>query len=76
MNVVKEIKRINEKELELGLDYDGSWHAQYKNSAYVFVGNLDRELTEGDVICIMSQCILVPFVSKLLGLEKLLTLIS
>ena len=33
----------------------GSWHEKYKDSAYVFVKNLDYELTEGDIICIFSQ---------------------
>ena len=34
----------------------GSWHAQYAGSAYVFVGGLDRSLTEGDVLAVMAQC--------------------
>ncbi|KAL1734427.1 hypothetical protein EV714DRAFT_245372 [Schizophyllum commune] len=54
MNVVKEINRINERELELGLS-GASWHDEYKDSAYIFVGGLNRELTEGDVITIFSQ---------------------
>ncbi|KAK7437400.1 RNA-binding protein Cwf29 [Stygiomarasmius scandens] len=53
MNVVKEINRINEAELKLGSS--GSWHDDYKDSAYVFVGGLNTELTEGDVITIFSQ---------------------
>ena len=38
----------------MGISYEGSWHAKYKSS-YVFVGNLDYELTEGDLIMVMSQ---------------------
>jgi len=49
----KEIQRINTRELELGAT--ASWHDQYKDSAYVYVGNLPRDLTEGDVITVMSQ---------------------
>ncbi|EJD43589.1 hypothetical protein AURDEDRAFT_185479 [Auricularia subglabra TFB-10046 SS5] len=49
----KEVARINERELQLGVS--GSWHDQYKDSAYVYIGNLPRDLTEGDVITIMSQ---------------------
>ncbi|KAH9943191.1 uncharacterized protein BXZ73DRAFT_40667, partial [Epithele typhae] len=52
-SVVREINKINEKELEL--DSKGSWHDEYKDSAYIFVGGLPRELTEGDVITIFSQ---------------------
>lgn len=60
---MKEIQRINERELELGIHGSGSWHDQYKgafysltrDSAYVFVGGLPYDLTEGDVITIFSQ---------------------
>ncbi|KAL0950125.1 hypothetical protein HGRIS_010121 [Hohenbuehelia grisea] len=54
MNVVKEINAINEAELKLGIS-GASWHDEYKDSAYVFVGGLHFELTEGDVITIFSQ---------------------
>ncbi|KAG9018828.1 hypothetical protein FRB90_009115 [Tulasnella sp. 427] len=53
MNVVKEIQRINEKELASGSK--GSWHDQYKDSAHVFIGGLHTGLSEGDVITIFSQ---------------------
>lgn len=33
----------------------GSWHDKYKNSAWVYVGGLSYELSEGDIICVMSQ---------------------
>ncbi|KAF8622081.1 hypothetical protein AX15_007225 [Amanita polypyramis BW_CC] len=54
MNVVKEISRINERELQLGA-HGASWHDDYKDSAYIFVGGLHYDLTEGDVITICSQ---------------------
>ncbi|KIK53277.1 hypothetical protein GYMLUDRAFT_49453 [Collybiopsis luxurians FD-317 M1] len=54
MNVVKEIHRINDAELKLGTS-DASWHNDYKDSAYIFAGGLNTELTEGDVITIFSQ---------------------
>ncbi|KAF7967989.1 hypothetical protein HWV62_9111 [Athelia sp. TMB] len=53
MNVVREINKINQAELDLGVN--GSWHDEYKDSAYVYVGGLDTELTEGDVVIIFSQ---------------------
>ncbi|ESK86978.1 rna-binding protein cwf29 [Moniliophthora roreri MCA 2997] len=53
MNVVKEINRINEAELKLG--GTASWHDEYKDSARIFVGGLNFELTEGDIITIFSQ---------------------
>ncbi|OZJ04857.1 hypothetical protein BZG36_02629 [Bifiguratus adelaidae] len=55
MNVVKEIQRINQREAARGVGESGSWHEQYKDSAYIYVGGLPYELTEGDVICVFSQ---------------------
>ncbi|TFY74417.1 hypothetical protein EWM64_g9595, partial [Hericium alpestre] len=54
MNVVREISKINERELDLGLS-GASWHDEYKDSAYIFAGGLPFDLTEGDVITIFSQ---------------------
>ncbi|KAJ2551935.1 RNA-binding protein Cwf29 [Coemansia sp. RSA 1933] len=53
MNVVQEIRRINENEQRIGSI--ASWHDEYKDSAYIFVGGLPYDLTEGDVICVFSQ---------------------
>jgi RNA recognition motif-containing protein len=56
MNTIREIQRINDQELERGIaGTNASWHSQYAKSAWVFVGNLEHELTEGDLICVMSQ---------------------
>ena len=57
MNVVQEIRRINEEELKRGVvgGEPGSWHEQYRDSSYVFAGGLPYELTEGDVLCVFSQ---------------------
>eukprot|EP00954_Amorphochlora_amoebiformis_P014747 1152944-Amorphochlora_amoeboformis.AAC.2 len=55
MNVVREIQRINQLELDNNVPESGSWHEKYKDSAYVFIGGLDYDLTEGDLITIMSQ---------------------
>ncbi|KAJ2782720.1 RNA-binding protein Cwf29 [Coemansia javaensis] len=55
MNNVQEIRRINESELQRGVGAGGSWHDEYRDSAYIFVGGLPFDLTEGDVICVFSQ---------------------
>ncbi|TYZ68783.1 hypothetical protein PybrP1_010929 [[Pythium] brassicae (nom. inval.)] len=55
MNVVAEIGRINDRELALGVPFEASWHQKYASSAWVFVGGLPFELSEGDVLCVMSQ---------------------
>ncbi|KAF0697391.1 Aste57867_11943 [Aphanomyces stellatus] len=55
MNVIKEIQRLNEQELEQGVGYEGSWHHIYRDSAWVYIGGLSYELTEGDILCVFSQ---------------------
>jgi hypothetical protein len=57
MNITKEIQRINEREAALGLK--ASWHDEYANSPYVFVGNLDHGLTEGDIVAVFEQYVLL-----------------
>ena len=48
--------KLNDRELELGIaGTKSSWHQEYKDSAWVFLGGLPYELTEGDVICMFSQ---------------------
>ncbi|XP_029653819.1 RNA-binding motif protein, X-linked 2-like [Octopus sinensis] len=50
---IKNIQKISEKSIDfLG---KGSWHEQYRNSAWIFVGGLSYDLTEGDVLCVFSQ---------------------
>ncbi len=56
MNTIREIEKINQLELDRGIaGTSASWHSQFANSAWCYVGNLDHQLTEGDVLCIMSQ---------------------
>ncbi|CAG2067337.1 unnamed protein product [Timema podura] len=53
MTNVKNIKKLSEQELSHNLKT--SWHDQYKDSAWIFVGGLPYDLTEGDIICVFSQ---------------------
>lgn len=57
MNNIKATQSRNEMEIASGLVGDKSWHAQYKDSAYVYVGGFPYDLTEGDLIAVMSQCV-------------------
>jgi len=54
-NRIKEIVNLCNKELERGTPSSASWHAAYKNSAYVFAGGLPYKLNEGDIIQVFSQ---------------------
>ncbi|KAJ7959795.1 Zinc finger CCCH domain-containing protein [Quillaja saponaria] len=55
LTLVKRIQKINSREAELGIGDEASWHAKYKDSAYVFVGGIPFDLTEGDLLAVFAQ---------------------
>ncbi|KAK9126137.1 hypothetical protein Scep_014983 [Stephania cephalantha] len=55
LTLVKRIQKINSKEAELGISEQASWHSKYKDSAYVFVGGVPFDLTEGDLLAVFAQ---------------------
>ncbi|KAL6497072.1 hypothetical protein OROGR_029001 [Orobanche gracilis] len=55
LTLVKRIQDINKREANLGLSEEASWHVKYKDSAYVFVGGIPFDLTEGDLLAVFSQ---------------------
>jgi RNA-binding motif X-linked protein 2 len=55
MNTIRQIQNLNKRELEEGITPEGSWHADYRDTAYIYIGGLPFELSEGDVITIFSQ---------------------
>ncbi|MCE2056180.1 hypothetical protein HAX54_044187 [Datura stramonium] len=55
LTLVKRIQNINAKEASLGISDQASWHARYKDSAYVFVGGIPFDLTEGDLLAVFAQ---------------------
>ncbi|KAJ4834682.1 hypothetical protein Tsubulata_003579 [Turnera subulata] len=55
LTLVKRIQNINSKEASLGISEEASWHAKYKDSAYVFVGGIPFDLTEGDLLAVFAQ---------------------
>lgn len=50
---VKNIAKLGNQ--ELGSSGKTSWHDDYKDSAWIFVGGMPFDLTEGDVIAVFSQ---------------------
>ncbi|XP_075390802.1 uncharacterized protein LOC142429661 [Tenrec ecaudatus] len=52
---VKLLSELNEREAQLGVADTVSWHSEYKDSAWIFLGSLPYKLTEGDIICVFSQ---------------------
>jgi len=52
---IEAVKKLTETELDKLVNPANSWHTQYSSSAYIYIGNLDPRLTEGDVITVFSQ---------------------
>ena len=57
MNNIRAIERMQQREGLLGVagSESASWHSDYQGSAYIYVGNIDYGLNEGDLIQIFSQ---------------------
>jgi RNA-binding motif X-linked protein 2 len=51
---VRNITKLSERELKYN-DGKTSWHDEYRDSAWIFIGGLPFDLTEGDIIAIFSQ---------------------
>ena len=55
MNTIREIQRLNKLELEKGISIEGSWHRDWDDTAYIYIGGLPFDLSEGDIVTIFSQ---------------------
>jgi RNA-binding motif X-linked protein 2 len=55
MNTVRNIQKLNEIELANAVPPESSWHTDYRDTAYIYIGGLPYELSEGDIITIFSQ---------------------
>ena len=54
MNKVKQIERLTERELETLTPYTASWHYDYRDSAYIYIGGLSYRMNEGDIVIVFS----------------------
>ncbi|VDM62159.1 unnamed protein product [Angiostrongylus costaricensis] len=54
---IRNQNKLNERELKFGIagDLGKSWHQSYKDSAWIYIGELPYDLTEGDIITVFSQ---------------------
>jgi RNA-binding motif X-linked protein 2 len=48
------VKKLSQRELD-GYHGKTSWHDEYKDSAWIFVGGMPYDLSEGDVLTVFSQ---------------------
>lgn len=49
------VEDMNERELKLRIPPEASWHADYADSPYIFVGGLPPGMNEGDLLVMFSQ---------------------
>lgn len=55
MNTIRSIQTLNARELEANTSTSASWHADYRDTAYIYIGGLPFSLSEGDILTIFSQ---------------------
>ncbi|KAF7718812.1 Uncharacterized protein PECH_005856 [Penicillium ucsense] len=55
MNAIRQTQALNKRELENAVPPEASWHADYRDTAYIYIGGLPLDLSEGDIITIFSQ---------------------
>ncbi|KAJ9657668.1 RNA-binding protein Cwf29 [Neophaeococcomyces mojaviensis] len=55
MNAIRQTQQLNRRELENATPPSASWHADYKDTAWVYIGGIPLDLSEGDVVTIFSQ---------------------
>ncbi|KAK4554811.1 RNA-binding protein Cwf29 [Recurvomyces mirabilis] len=55
MQSIRQVQRLNDLELEKVVQPNASWHTDYRDTAYIYIGGLPFELSEGDVLTIFSQ---------------------
>lgn len=52
---IKNTQKASKYEIAQGFSESASWHARFKDSAYIFAGGLPFDLTEGDLLAIFAQ---------------------
>ncbi|OJD27604.1 hypothetical protein ACJ73_01007 [Blastomyces percursus] len=55
MNAIRQVQELNKRELENVVPPEASWHADYRDTAYIYIGSLPYDLSEGDILTIFSQ---------------------
>ncbi|OWB75622.1 hypothetical protein B5S31_g5549 [[Candida] boidinii] len=55
MNHIRQVQKLNEEELKNGTSISASWHQEYNDTSYIYIGSLPFEITELDILTIFSQ---------------------
>ncbi|OWB66467.1 hypothetical protein B5S30_g1808 [[Candida] boidinii] len=55
MNHIRQVQKLNEEELKNGTSISASWHQEYNDTSYIYMGSLLFEVTELDILTIFLQ---------------------
>lgn len=55
MNAVRKIHELNRQELENNVADAASWHADYSDTSYIYIGGIPKDLDEMDVLIVFSE---------------------
>jgi RNA-binding motif protein, X-linked 2 len=55
MNAIRQTQALNQKELDNCIPPEASWHRDYEDTAFIYIGGLDPDFSEGDIVTIFSQ---------------------
>ena len=55
MNSIRQTQALNKRELENAIQPSASWHADYRDTAWIYVGGFPFDVSEGDIATIFSQ---------------------
>ena len=55
MQSIRQVQRLNSVELDKVVPPNASWHTDYRDTAYIYIGGLPFELSEGDILTLFSQ---------------------
>lgn len=55
MNAVRKIHELNRQELENNVSDAASWHADYSDTSYIYIGGFPKDLDEMDVLIVFSE---------------------
>jgi RNA-binding motif protein, X-linked 2 len=55
MNSIRQTQALNKLELQNAVPPSASWHADYRDTAYIYVGGLPFDVSEGDIVALFSQ---------------------
>ena len=55
MKAIQRTQDLNQRELDAVTPSGGSWHRDYDDTAFIYIGGLPFDLSEGDIVTIFSQ---------------------